>query len=194
MDKSYESEAKDVMGHHEAALYRCYQNALEKLNIIMSQVPQLWYARAKATMLHNIVNNEARAMFEAAPDVTITEQYETITVIFGGKVAARFKKVNEEGFSSNIPTQRNQRYVQGELGFDEPGYNTLTTVEIGYVPDTTWSSFVSVDIIGRNDDTILWSYAIHNSSNTDTTGTTSIRPTDDTPLIPLVTIKKTAEQ
>lgn len=169
-----EDEAAKLVEPYLHVFRTCYENAFTKLNNMLSHNPEPLFLRAKATMLHNLVINEVKSQFVNLTDIRLIERYESLSLVIKGRVSARFKKLNQHGFPSNVRTRRNDGIVHQQLQLSLPFVDApeITCIDVGYVVNATWTGFSSLKVLCRIGDSVLWSFPI--SSNTSTTHTINI--------------------
>lgn len=180
-------EIMKIAGKYLPVFRECYERALFSLNGTMDTSAQTFYARSKATLLHNFVNNELKNELGTDSNVKIFTDYESVLLCIDGKLTFRFKKLNDVGMPCNIKTSRNDGFLdQQPFLFGEEEMPTISHLDVGYTVNATWTEFQSMMLLYIVNENIIWSYAIEEKSAmiqkfiTDTTE----------PVIPTIKIKE----
>jgi hypothetical protein len=127
---------------------KIYDLSLSKMNYILSLSDETFSKRTKATMFHNIIMNKAKEILPET-NIKVVEKYESLVLTIGNTFIARFKKLNDSGFPSNIKTKRNTNIICQQYSLFQDIQNS-TFVDIGYQINSTWTEFTSLRILCRN--------------------------------------------
>lgn len=92
--------------------------------------------------MHDLMVKHARTAFEPLHYARCLDQGGLFLVLLYGRIAIRFKKLDEEFRASSIPTQQS-------LGFERqqtelPGVKTLMTLQAGYQLNATHTDIASL--------------------------------------------------
>lgn len=114
----------------------------------------LLYPRTVANYVFDSIARAALAKFQGIPGVYLQSKSQTFKVIINGQVCARFKKGDDEGLGSNIPTQAALAFIdpQGML----PGLPPVAKVEIIWAANALGTALNSVSVVARDGDILLW--------------------------------------
>lgn len=120
------------------------------------------YPRTRANIVFEYMIKHARQAFRDDKNVRELERNETSKFVMKGKVVFRFKKGNEQGISSNVPTF-------SALAYNDPQQTlislpTIQRVDIVYVLNRFETLIDYVSIVARSAGDIAWSYDIYDRS------------------------------
>jgi hypothetical protein len=101
--------------------------------------------------------------------VRVIHRDETAKFVILDRVLLRFKKADDRGLGSNIPTQASLNFVEQQQ--ELPGIPDAHKVEIVYVLNRLQTQIDRVVVVARDGDERLWDYVI--------------APTDTAEVIPL---------
>jgi hypothetical protein len=149
-----ENEAKSILEPHLAALKTIMVESLEGLNRAIGAAGESVNNRGKCALFHSIAIEKAQRYFKGNKDIVITSKYQTIQVIFSGKIVGRIKKVNKRDLCANAKTVRNQSILDQRP--DLFGFRQMTFVDIGYRIQGTWTEFERLLVICRVYDDVIW--------------------------------------
>ena len=94
-------------------------------------------------------------------DVHIFDKNHTTMVIVRGQVLFRFKKANEKGLSSNIPTQLALDFHDHHHDLFE--FPDVERVEVVYILNRPETQIDNICVVARSGKKIVWEYSILNS-------------------------------
>jgi len=86
--------------------------------------------RTRASAVHDHMVSRAREAFGSVPHAQCTDYGGLFMVLLYGRIAMRFKKLDDEFRSSNIPTQQSLDFVRQES--ELPGIKSMTNLQAGY--------------------------------------------------------------
>ena len=86
--------------------------------------------RTRASAVHDHMVARARRMFGASVNAHCMDQGGLFVVMLYGRIALRFKKLDDDLRSSNIPTQQSMEFCSQELYL--PGIKRVTYLQAGY--------------------------------------------------------------
>lgn len=86
--------------------------------------------RTRASAVHDHMVLRAREAFRSVPHAQCMDYGTLFMVLLYGRIAMRFKKLDDEFRSSNIPTQQSLDFVRQES--DLPGIKSMTNLQAGY--------------------------------------------------------------
>lgn len=118
----------------------------------------LLYARTRACFVQDLMVQRAQAAFCEDPRVRIIEKDETAKFVFDGSVVVRFKKADESGLGSNIPTQAVMQFVEQQQ--ELPGFPNMHKVEVLYHLNKLQTQVDHVMVVARDGGRLLWEYAM----------------------------------
>jgi hypothetical protein len=158
-----EAACRKIIEPYHDAVWGVLAWAVREFNRIPEELrlPLLTLKRSLYTSIH------AYAMVAVRRDLTgsgiqLRWDYETVELYFGSNVVARLKKMDDEGFTSNVPTARVEAFHGGgnyEL-FAEMWAAPLR-VDIGYQLNPTATALARVSVVRRKSPMeIDWRYDI----------------------------------
>lgn len=111
--------------------------------------------RSRASCVHDHMVTRARALFEPRPEMaTCQDRGGLFLVLLHGRIALRFKKLDEDLRSCNIPTQQSLEFVRQEM--DLPGFKRITYLQAGYQLNKTQTEISGAYIACPNGYRNLW--------------------------------------
>lgn len=116
------------------------------------------YNRSRATFVWEQIIHRVLENFAAHPDVSAREEHETLKFLVQDRVLFRFKKADEEGYSSNILTQLELTFR--DQAQELPGIPGVQRVEVVYKLDADGEQIADICVVARDNDTILWEYSL----------------------------------
>lgn len=127
----------------------------------LQRMPLERIKRARAAVQHAYEMDEIDKVFADDPDVKVHEAFESKVVELRGQIAVRFKKVNADGRSSNIPTKRSMDFNDGtQYEFFDEMWSAPIRVDCGYELDPLEQSIAAVWIVRRAGERVDWRYEI----------------------------------
>lgn len=150
-----EPDAREILEPHLFKLKSVMYESLLTLNKCLTASGEQINNRALCSWLHSIAIEKAKKVFADVPNIIIRAKYQSILIVFDGKVVGRIKRINKKDLSTNAKTFRNQSIVSHRMTLFglEPA---LTFVDIGYRNDATWTEFERLNIVCRLYDEVLW--------------------------------------
>jgi hypothetical protein len=116
---------------------------------------------ARASVVSAFMADAAKARFDGRRDEGIfpRERYKPAMWSFNNRVTIRFKKMDENGYSRNIQTERVRRLL-GQEPMPEEMMVEDVRVDVGYQLNDLKSKIEKVLISHRNGGAVVWKYAI----------------------------------
>jgi hypothetical protein len=158
MTISQEQVVRAALAPFETALYEAFHAAWQDWHDLALGGKLKFVARSRACLVYDFLVQRIMAALSGDQSVHVIEGDETVKLVFGGAVALRFKKANENGLGSNIKTQATLGFVdqQQEL----PGMPGVHKVEMVYVLNRLQTKIDQVMVVARDGDACLWNYEI----------------------------------
>ena len=91
--------------------------------------------RTRASAVHDHMVSRARRVFSVSVNAHCMEQGGLFVVMLYGRIALRFKKLDDDLRASNIPTQQSIEFCSQELYL--PGIKKVTYLQAGYTLNRT---------------------------------------------------------
>ena len=115
--------------------------------------------RTIASLIHDSIRMRITREFSEAPEVITRDFNGIFGLLLEGKLLIRFKKLNEDFTTANIPTLQTKNFDNQE---SIEGFPKAHDLYCGYVHDGAWSSIRNIYIICREGDMTLWAKDLSN--------------------------------
>lgn len=161
--------AESVLGPHLPRLQACFASAWQSWERFGSVLPELRYVltpRTRAGFLNDHICQEVKVRFAGCPDTTVEEARGLVLLTLSDPydhepaLAMRFKKLNRELLSSNIPTMQQVDFAR-QLRL--PGFPNVTRLTAGYQLDRFQSAIQDLWVTCAVQSNILWAIPISES-------------------------------
>lgn len=121
----------------------------------------------RAGVVSAFMAGEARRRFDGRRDegIVARERYRPCMWSFRNRVLVRLKKMDEQGLSRNLPTERARKINLG-LPIQEEELTEAVRVDVGYQLNDLKTEIEQVLISHRRGDRAVWKYAIQGDGNT----------------------------
>jgi hypothetical protein len=106
-----EDKTREVMSLYEERLVSVMSRAILRWQDLPPGVGAVLSPRSRASMIHDLIVDEANAEFRAEDHVKVSNKRGTVVLLFAGKVAVRFKKVTGNRLRYSISPTRRQRGI-----------------------------------------------------------------------------------
>jgi len=127
--------------------------------------------RTHANVMWQFLVHEAKTIFTGT-SVSAKPGVNTIRFSCGNALLMRFKKISEQGISSNYPTQT---ALEFNMQMVLPGMPEAMRVDLGWVADSTTLAFTELRVVERRGGAVAWMYSIPDADEaTDTV--TALQP------------------
>lgn len=114
-----EDEIHEVMAPYEERVGEVIGRAVDRWRQMPAGSVVSFSARTQASAIHDLIVEEATAEFLADPNVTVSLKRGTVVLVFGGRVAVRFKKVRGPSLRYSVgPTYRQRAIHEQQLPLD----------------------------------------------------------------------------
>lgn len=114
-----EDEIRDVMSPYEERVGKVITRAVERWHELPVRNVVSLSPRTRASAIHDLIVEEATAAFLGDPGVTVSLKRGTVALVFGGRVAVRFKKVRGRSLRYSVgPTFRQRAIHEQQLPLD----------------------------------------------------------------------------
>jgi len=126
---------------------------------IKSDQVSVWRCkRSRANFVWEQMIGRAHAAFSDLHDVHIIEGNETFTFLLCDQVLFRFKKGDEQGLSSNIPTQQVLAYHDHDQ--DLFGLPAVSRVEVVYTTNKLETEIADILVVAREEGKVMWTSSL----------------------------------
>ena len=144
---------------------------------IRSQCP---HARTRANIYFDLLMKRLQEEFASDPKAKFIYKNESFKIVFDDLVVVRFKKADDKGFGSNVPTEESLSFCEQEACI--PGLlPDLQKVEIVYHLNVTQTAISAVVVQARDGEMRLWSYKLDMAANMGAAATVILLPQQPTP-------------
>lgn len=116
-------------------LAEAIQKGLRDYRNEYASVAHIHSARSRSSIINDHIIYHARRIFEGEPGVEIKKWRGMFYLLFDGKVALRFKKLNRKKLASNIQTDQ-IRCFDRQQPFLPGTHEEITHTNAGYIPNT----------------------------------------------------------
>lgn len=114
-----EDETREVMSPYEERLASVVNRAIARWQDLPPEHAVDFSPRSRASLIHDYIVAEANAEFQGKDHVKVSNKRGTVVLLFAGKVAVRFKKVNGNRLRYSIsPTGRQRGIHMQQLALD----------------------------------------------------------------------------
>lgn len=115
--------------------------------------------RTRAGFVWEHAIERAHRLFEGDPRVVIRRRHETFWFLLDDRVVFRFKKGDETGLSSNLPTQAMLAFYDPEQ--ELPGMPEVVRLDVVYVLNKLQTAIEDVRIVYREREKVVWMFSIY---------------------------------
>ena len=153
-----EMVVRTTLGKYETVLSQAAFDAWVDWKALLLGGRLLFPARSRACLVYDFLAGRLLTALSDDASVHTVQKNETVKLLFGGQVLLRCKKANDRGLGSNIATQATLDFVEQQQ--ELPGLPDMHKVELVYVLNRFQTQIDRVEIVARDGDTCLWSYAL----------------------------------
>ena len=114
--------------------------------------------RSRANFVWEQMIERAHIAFSDDSKIRIFRDHETYSFLVKDRVLFRFKKADETGLTSNIPTQRALAFHDHEQLLS--GLPEVHRVEIAYKLNRLETEIDDIVVVARNGNAVVWSYSL----------------------------------
>lgn len=109
-----EDETREVMAPYEERLGSVLSRAFDRWQSIPPEHTFPMSARSRASLIHDLIVDEAGIEFAGEDHVTVSHKRGTVVLVFAGKVAVRFKKVSGNALRYSVGRTWRQRAIHDQ--------------------------------------------------------------------------------
>jgi hypothetical protein len=146
-----QDEIRQVMSPYEQRLGDVLGRALARWQSLPVEHSVALGARSRSSIVHDYVVEAAASEFLGDPGVTVSVRRGTVVLVFCGKVAVRFKKVNGQFMRYSVGHTRRQRAIHDQQLSLEGTDVRLTWATAGYRLDITGDLAQTALIVNQGD-------------------------------------------
>lgn len=174
------SEAEAILQPYKKTLYDCVALAGETYwSPQLNHIRHNFSPRTRANIIHDLMVANARSMFDGIEGICFLEFGGIFLIEIDNKIVLRFKKLNEDKRSSNIPTLQAVNFLEQ---LDLPGIPSHTRLIVGYELNNLHTEIATVTITCPNGEKNEWYFEIEGEEPIQTAEVIAF-PVTDPPII-----------
>jgi hypothetical protein len=158
MIRSDEDIVREVLHSYEDGIFKAVHGAWNDWGELSLGGRLLFPARSRACLVHDFMVQRAISGWSDDSAVRVIHRDETAKFVILDRVLLRFKKADDRGLGSNIPTQASLNFVEQQQ--ELPGIPDAHKVEIVYVLNRLQTQIDRVVVVARDGEERLWDYVI----------------------------------
>jgi hypothetical protein len=158
MIRADENIVRGVLRSYEDAIFKAVHGAWSDWRELPLGGRLLFPGRTRACLVHDFMVQRAIAAWTGDSAVRVIRRDETAKFVVVDQVLLRFKKADDRGLGSNIPTQASLGFIGQQ--HDLPGIPNVHKVEVVYALNRLQTQIDRVVVVARDGDALLWDYAI----------------------------------
>ena len=158
MIRADEEVVRKTLQHHEGTILQAFQGGWDDFRELPLGGRLLFPARTRACLVHDFVVQRAITAWDGNSSVRVIRRDETVKFVIADQVLLRFKKADDRGLGSNIPTQASMDFVEQQ--HELPGIPNVHKVEVVYVLNRFQTQIDRVVVVARDGDERLWDYVV----------------------------------
>lgn len=158
MIRADENIVRVVLRSYEDAIFKAVHGAWSDWRELPLGGRLLFPGRTRACLVHDFMVQRAIAAWTGDSAVRVIRRDETAKFVVAGQVLLRFKKADDRGLGSNIPTQAALDFAEQQ--HDLPGIPNVHKIEVVYVLNRLQTQIDRVVVVARDGDDLLWDYVI----------------------------------
>ena len=158
-----QQEAIQILEKHFSAFYGCVDGAWQDYVSYPIEKRVVHSPRSRASLVHDHMVDRATKYAARESEVQIIEKKGLYLFVFGGHIAVRFKKFDEELKTSNQPSTQVQNFKnQMQL----PGVPAAHNLESGYILSNDAQSLAAVHLVCPSGTGVYWDILLAAESQT----------------------------
>lgn len=143
-----------ILAPHLDGLYGIPMNAWNEYHRAVPQDLQVRFcSRTRASAIHNLMVANAHAYAASTDGVRTFESQQMVGITIDGRLAIRFKKLDEDSLSRNQPTRQVEEY-RNQQPLD--GIDAAHFLELGYLTDETGTKLLEIRIAHPSGRGVSW--------------------------------------
>lgn len=156
-----ETDAKEILSPYHQEIADIVLSAWNKWLIAKKFLAPNAYPRDRASTVYSFFKEEAVDRFCGNPNVSILLGDQNFRLLFEDRIVIRFKKVDGNYNSRNIPTQMSLQFDRQET---IPGLPERTNLKVGYRLDSSETQIEEVVVIyPTSENSLAWCYGVDSS-------------------------------
>ena len=114
---------------------------------------------ARATIIHRFWYGHCQRLMAGDPGIRFQNLRGQRYLVVDDAVLMRFKLVNRNHLSSNMPTLQSLRW-NAQMVLDIPDQPELARLEFAYLPDATWTRIERAYVLFRHHKHVVWLWQV----------------------------------
>lgn len=164
-----EKQAESELKPYYDEINQCIKDGINDYLTYDSHRAVIQTNRTKANLIRDYIVNHAKVTFQNRDNVRLHEKGGLFVVLINDKFAIRFKKLNKDKLSSNVPTGQSLKFShQYAISFPDFEIKTVN-LDAGYVSDTNYTFIDGIKnafLVCRNGGNIHWSLELSSAEST----------------------------
>jgi hypothetical protein len=156
-------EALSLLGRHLPAFYRCVDGAWTDYMSYPIEKRIIHSERSRASLVHDHMVDRASQYAAREEGVEIMERSGLHLFVFGGTIAIRFKKFDEDLRTRNQPTEQVKRF---KAQYSLIGVPDAHNLESGYILSPDGQSIKAIHLVCPSGTGIYWDVLLTESEQT----------------------------
>lgn len=157
MAKISEDEARELFKDHAATIVEMALDAWGDWMAFPHRAT--WQCRrSRANFVWEQLTQRANVYFQDDPRVVPLRRHESFLYLMDDRVVFRFKKSDETGMTSNIPTQ--EQLALADPQQDLAGLDDVARVAIVYTLNKLETAIADVAVVARDNGSIEWKFSL----------------------------------
>jgi hypothetical protein len=158
MIRADESIVRQVLRSYEEPIFNVVHGAWSDWRELPLGGRLLFPGRTRACLVHDFMVQRAIACWAGDSAVRVIRRDETAKFVIADQVVLRFKKADDRGLGSNIPTQASLEFTEQQ--YELPGMPDVHKIEVVYALNRLQTQIDRVVVVARDGEVLLWEYAI----------------------------------
>ena len=158
MIRADEKIVRGILRSYEDAIFKAVHGAWSDWRELLLGGRLMFPARTRACLVHDFMVQRAISTWTGDSAVRVIRRDETAKFVVAAQVLLRFKKADDRGLGSNIPTQAALDFAEQQ--HDLPGIPNVHKVEVVYALNRLQTQIDRVAVVARDGDALLWDYEI----------------------------------
>ncbi|NOT77202.1 MAG: hypothetical protein HOP08_19940 [Cyclobacteriaceae bacterium] len=154
-----QEEVSTIGGDHFSRIASVIEGAFEDYQRSLSSISAAGIRtdlriRTAASLVHDMISSRSKLEFSSEARIKVGEFNGIFGMVIDRRIFVRFKKLNSELKTSNIPTQQAQGFIKQQL--ELPGFGKLTLLTAGYLLSPTGTAIRNIYLTCRRGNDIIW--------------------------------------
>jgi hypothetical protein len=188
-----QEEANRIAGAHFGQIATVIDGAFDDYTRALNGISSIgirtdFKSRTAANFVHDLIASHARLAFFDDSEVKVGEFNGIFGLVIKGKIFVRFKKLNSDMKTANVPTEQAEQFNKQQL--ELPGLGRLTLLTAGYVLDRTGTAIRNIYLTCRRGNEIIWHRDLRGESQSGSMFAPQVGPINPVGTPPTVRLKE----